>query len=270
MAPFVQSLTCLNSVKVTRQQCTDSVLALTLSYLRVNLWDHIIICFHVINWNIKYGSVPHTHSWRGDGRHQDQSGHDNGMLPLKMKPQVCSSRHLNEWHALICWNINKITEILSVMAVTSWWEGTKLWLENFYGEMNQYTEIRGVMEKSDIQKYNKRITGTVGITTSTLTIPLLATKHCDEFKNTITRQTFIKLLDVLPSHDQSRYVCLVAFRLTRFYFTELGTSMFVWLTTHNTKNIWFLYQNTYKNLQPFSTTHVLLQLTVKIQSTVCE
>jgi len=80
------------------------------------------------------------------------------------------------------------TKISSVMALTSQCEGTKLGLENFYGETNQYTEMRDGMEKSDIKKrYNKIITGTVGITTSTLTIPLPATKECDEFQNTITR-----------------------------------------------------------------------------------
>lgn len=55
-------------------------------------------------------------------------------------------------YGLVCLNNNKITKILSVMALTSQWEGTKLWLENFNGEMNQYTEMRDGMEKSDIKK----------------------------------------------------------------------------------------------------------------------
>jgi hypothetical protein len=78
------------------------------------------------------------------------------------------------------------------------------------------------------KRNNKRITGTVENTASTLTMPLPATKHCDEIKNTNTRLTILlNYLILLPSHDQDRYVCLEAFRLNRFYFAELGTSMFV-------------------------------------------
>jgi hypothetical protein len=87
--------------------------------------------------------------------------------------------------------------------------------------------MRGVIEKSDIQKIqqkNNRDSGNYNLNTDDTST---CYQNCGEFKNTITRHTFIKLLDVLPSHGQGRYVCLVAFRLTRFYFTELGTSMFV-------------------------------------------
>jgi hypothetical protein len=42
------------------------------------------------------------------------------------------------------------------MALTYQCEGTKLWLENFYGETDQYTEMRDGMEKSDIKKDTKK------------------------------------------------------------------------------------------------------------------